>query len=138
MSFVCAVIGFWAIYENKERKQKGHFYTNHGILGCAAVFVFALQVLFGLAVAYAPKALYRKIGQARITRIHRVTGYISIALLWGTLWLAVVTNWVKRSFNQEWIFYLGMGMVAVGLVGQITPSRLYLTRKRNSVAVSAP
>ncbi|KAG0298376.1 hypothetical protein BGZ96_000090 [Linnemannia gamsii] len=138
LSFVCAIIGFWAIYDNKDRKKKEHFTSNHALLGCAAVFVFALQVLFGLSIAYAPKALYRRIGQARITRIHRVAGYISIALLWGTLWLAVVTNWVKRNFNQEWIFYLGMGMLAVGLVGQITPSRLYLTRKRKSVAVSAP
>ncbi|KAF9146885.1 hypothetical protein BGX30_005095 [Mortierella sp. GBA39] len=133
LAFVSAVIGFWAIYENKDRLGKVHFHTNHAYLGCAAVFVFALQVLFGLSVAYAPKALYRKIGQARITRIHRVTGYISILLVWGTLWLAVVTNWVNRNFDQEWIFYLGLGMVAVGLVGQITPSRLYLTRKRSSV-----
>jgi hypothetical protein len=136
LALVSAVVGFWAIYDNKERLHKEHFHSNHALLGCTAVFVFALQVLFGLSVAYAPKALYRRIGQARITRIHRVAGYISISLVWGTLWLAVVTNWVKRNFNHEWVFYLGMGMVAVGLVGQITPSRLYLTRKRNSVAAS--
>ncbi|KAK3835980.1 MAG: eukaryotic cytochrome b561-domain-containing protein [Linnemannia elongata] len=135
LALVSAVIGFWAIYENKDRLGKEHFHTNHAYLGCTAVFVFAFQVLFGLSVAYAPKALYRRIGQARITRIHRVTGYISISLVWGTLWLAVVTNWVKKNFDQEWIFYLGVGMVAVGLVGQITPSRLYLTPKRSSAAL---
>ncbi|KAF9104459.1 Serine--tRNA ligase, mitochondrial [Mortierella sp. GBA35] len=111
LALVSAVIGFVAIYVNKDRLNK---------------------TLFGLSVAYAPRSLYRKIGQARITRIHRVSGYISITLMWGTLWLAVVTNWVKKNFDQEWIFYLGLGMVAVGLVGQITPSRLYLTPKRTS------
>ncbi|KAG0207038.1 hypothetical protein BGX33_007054 [Mortierella sp. NVP41] len=132
LALVSAVIGFVAIYVNKDRLNKEHFHTNHALLGSAAVLVFALQTLFGLSVAYAPRSLYRKIGQARITRIHRVSGYISITLMWGTLWLAVVTNWVKKNFDQEWIFYLGLGMVAVGLVGQITPSRLYLTPKRTS------
>ncbi|KAF9086391.1 hypothetical protein BGX23_008920 [Mortierella sp. AD031] len=132
LALVSAVIGFVAIYVNKDGLNKEHFHTNHALLGSAAVLVFALQTLFGLSVAYAPRSLYRKIGQARITRIHRVSGYISITLMWGTLWLAVVTNWVKKNFDQEWIFYLGLGMVAVGLVGQITPSRLYLTPKRTS------
>ncbi|KAF9930771.1 hypothetical protein FBU30_011307 [Linnemannia zychae] len=132
LALLSAIIGFVAIYVNKDRLGKVHFHTNHALLGSTAVFVFALQVLFGLAVAYAPRSLFRKIGHARITRIHRISGYISITLVWGTLWLAVVTNWVKKNFDHEWIFYLGLGMVAVGLVGQITPSRLYVASRRTT------
>ncbi|KAF9968367.1 hypothetical protein BGZ70_004527 [Mortierella alpina] len=125
LAFVFAACGFIAIYVNKDLLHKEHFHTNHAYFGCAAVFIFLLQVIFGFFVAYAPRAIYQWIGQARIVRIHRVAGYVSIAVVWATLWLAVLTSWMKKNFDHEWVFALGMGMLAVGLVGQITPSRLY-------------
>ncbi|KAF9169814.1 hypothetical protein BGX21_008311 [Mortierella sp. AD011] len=130
LALVFSLIGFVAIYENKELKQKQHFHTNHAFFGCTAVFIFFFQVLFGTVIAYLPRRIFNWIGYARIVRIHRVAGYISIATLWATLWLGTLTNWMKRNFDHEWIFGLALGMIAVGLVGQVTPSRLYLSSKR--------
>ncbi|KAF9998686.1 hypothetical protein BGZ80_005089 [Entomortierella chlamydospora] len=130
LALIFSLIGFVAIYENKELKQKQHFHTNHAFFGCTAVFIFFFQVLFGVVIAYLPRRIFNWIGYARVVRIHRVAGYISIASLWATLWLGTLTNWMKRNFDHEWIFALALGMIAVGLVGQITPSRLYLSSKR--------
>ncbi|KAI7818236.1 eukaryotic cytochrome b561-domain-containing protein [Gamsiella multidivaricata] len=132
-AFVFSLAGFVAIYANKDRLGKKHFVSNHALFGCAAMLIFFLQVVFGIAVAYGPRRIFQWIGHARIIRIHRVAGYISIAVLWSALWLSVLTNWMKRNFNHEWIFALGLGMIAVGLVGQVTPSRLFAVRKRVSI-----
>ncbi|ORZ14947.1 eukaryotic cytochrome b561-domain-containing protein [Lobosporangium transversale] len=133
LALIFSLIGFVAIYRNKDLKKKVHFHTNHALLGCAAVAVFFLQVLFGVLVAYAPRRMFSCIGYARVLRIHRVAGYVSIVLMWGTFWLSVLTNWMKTNFaNHEWVFALGMGMIAVGIVGQVTPSRLWLSRSSNN------
>ncbi|KAF9199675.1 hypothetical protein BGZ49_010176 [Haplosporangium sp. Z 27] len=130
LALIFALAGFTAIYVNKDLLNKEHFHSNHALFGCTAVFIFFFQVLFGVAVAYLPRSTFNLIGYGRIIRIHRVAGYISIATLWITLWLAVLTNWMQRNFDHQWIFALGLGMIAVGLVGQITPSRLYVSSKR--------
>lgn len=125
LALILSLAGFTAIYVNKDRLLKEHFVTNHALFGCTTVFIFFFQVLFGTVIAYGPSSLFQQIGQARIIRIHRITGYASIASLWATLWLATLTNWMNKNFDHEWIFALSMGMIAVGLVGQITPSRLF-------------
>ncbi|KAF9304811.1 hypothetical protein BGZ74_000476 [Mortierella antarctica] len=129
LALIFSLVGFAAIYVNKDRLGKEHFHTNHALFGCTTVFIFFLQVLFGCFVGYAPRSVLQWIGQARIIRIHRIAGYVSIALLWITLWLGVLTNWMVKNFDHSWIFALGLGMLAVGLVGQITPSRLVAPRK---------
>ncbi|KAF9215827.1 hypothetical protein BGZ59_000191 [Podila verticillata] len=129
LAMIFSLLGFTAIYVNKDLLGKEHFHTNHALFGCTTVFIFFLQVLFGCFVGYAPRSVLQWIGQARIVRIHRIAGYVSIALLWITLWLGVLTNWMVKNFDHSWIFALGLGMLAVGLVGQITPSRLVATRK---------
>ncbi|KAG0325023.1 hypothetical protein BGZ99_001120 [Dissophora globulifera] len=131
LALVLSLCGFTAIYVNKDRLQKPHFHTNHALFGCTTVSLFFLQVVFGIAVAYGPRALFAWIGHARITRIHRISGYISIGLLWSTLWLGVLTNWMKNNFDHEWVFALGGAMIAVGLVGQITPARLFGSSKHS-------
>ncbi|KAI8599799.1 eukaryotic cytochrome b561-domain-containing protein [Dissophora ornata] len=125
LALILSLLGYTAIYVNKERLQKEHLRSNHGLFGCTTVLIFSLQVVFGVAVAYGPRSLFRWIGHSRIIRIHRISGYISIGLLWLTLWLSVLSNWMKRNFEHEWVFALGLGMIAVGLVGQITPARLF-------------
>ncbi|KAF9189345.1 hypothetical protein BGZ51_009659 [Haplosporangium sp. Z 767] len=131
LAFIFSLVGFVAIYANKDRRNKPHFQSNHALFGCAAMLVFFLQIVFGIAVAYAPRRFFQQVGYARTLRIHRVAGYFSIALLWISLWLSVLTNWMNRNFaGHEWIFALSMGMIAVGLVGQVTPSRLFSSRKR--------
>ncbi|KAK3814054.1 MAG: eukaryotic cytochrome b561-domain-containing protein [Benniella sp.] len=135
LAFLLSVAGFVAIYVNKDLRGKEHFTTNHAYYGSTAVFVFFLQVLFGTSVAYLPRRVFNWIGYARIVRIHRIVGYFSIALVWITLWLAALTNWMKRNFaDHEWIFAIGIAMIAVGLVGQITPSRLFGTGRRTTSA----
>ncbi|KAG0339290.1 hypothetical protein BG000_002415 [Podila horticola] len=129
LALIFSLVGFTAIYVNKDRLGKEHFHTNHALFGCTTVFIFFLQVLFGCFVGYAPRFVLQWIGHARIVRIHRIAGYVSIALLWITLWLGVLTNWMVKNFDHSWIFALGLGMLAVGLVGQITPSRLVATHK---------
>ncbi|KAG0343088.1 hypothetical protein BG004_005486 [Podila humilis] len=135
-ALVFALVGLVAIYVNKERKGKAHFYTNHGIYGCTAIFVFFAQTLFGCFVGYAPRSVLQRCigGQARIVRIHRVVGYFSIGLMWLALWLAVYTNWMVRNFNYPYIFALGLSMLSVGLVGQVTPSRLWSRSKSSPAA----
>lgn len=137
LALVFSLAGFTAIYVNKDRLLKEHFITNHALFGCTTVFIFFFQVLFGITVAYGPRRLFQRIGQARIIRIHRVAGYVSIALLWSTLWLATLTGWIKNNFDHEWVFALAMGMIAVGLVGQITPSRLFGASRRTTAPTRA-
>ncbi|KAG0229134.1 eukaryotic cytochrome b561-domain-containing protein [Mortierella sp. GBAus27b] len=131
LAFLLSIAGFIAIYANKDKRGKPHFASNHALYGCTSVFIFFFQVVFGTVIAYLPRSVFQRIGHARVTRIHRVVGYISIAFMWITLWLSVLTNWMKRNFDQhEWIFALSMGMIGVGVVGQITPSRLFGARRR--------
>ncbi|KAF9425600.1 hypothetical protein BGZ94_007384 [Podila epigama] len=124
LALVFSLGGLVAIYVNKERLGKVHFHTNHAYFGLASIFVFFLQVLFGCFVGYSPRRWLQRVGHARILRIHRVAGYVSIALLWSTLWLAALTNWMVKNFNYPYLFALGASMASVGLIGQITPSRL--------------
>ena len=135
IAFVTSIFGFRAIWNNKELLGKEHFHTNHAYAGGMTLVLFLVQLLYGVVVGYAPNAIYGRIGKARATRIHRVFGYITITLLWSTLWLGVLTSWMSKNFDgYQWVFALSMGMVAVGAVGQITPSRLWLknrARKRS-------
>ncbi|KAG0047063.1 hypothetical protein BGZ83_007781 [Gryganskiella cystojenkinii] len=127
VALISSIFGFRAIWNNKELVNKPHFHTNHAYLGGITLMIFLCQVLYGIIVGYAPATIYGRVGKARATRIHRVFGYTSITLLWATLWWGVLSSWMEKNFNgYQWIFALSMGMVAVGVVGQITPQRLWL------------
>merc|ERR1712050_157047 len=43
ISISLILVGFWAIYENKNRLKKSHFATNHGLSGIITVCVMFIQ-----------------------------------------------------------------------------------------------
>ncbi|KAF9159722.1 hypothetical protein DFQ26_006222 [Actinomortierella ambigua] len=133
VTLVLLTVGFWAVYANKTMQNKIHFKSNHAWWGLATMFSIFVQLVFGVLVGYYPRLL-RNFGQPRVLRMHRVFGYISIALLWVTLWLGTITNWMNRNFDKPWIMNLATTMVAIGMVAGITPDRLFKRSGYRSVA----
>ncbi|KAF9975184.1 hypothetical protein BGZ73_001257 [Actinomortierella ambigua] len=123
-TLLLVIFGFWAVYANKSMQNKIHFKSYHAWWGMAAMVMIFVQVIFGILVGYYPR-LFRNYGQPRVMRLHRVLGYVSIALLWVTLWLGTITNWMNRNFDKPWIMNLATTMVAIGMVAGITPDRLF-------------
>ncbi|KAG0229010.1 hypothetical protein BGW42_001831 [Actinomortierella wolfii] len=135
-TFLFLIVGYVAIWVNKSIQHKVHFKSYHAWVGTATLVAVFGQLIFGVLVGYFPRML-RRYGQPRMMRLHRVLGYVSIALLWITLWLGTITNWMNRNFDKPWIMNLATTMVAIGLVAGITPDRLFKRSGYRSIATYA-
>jgi len=90
---LCSLLGFAAIYYNKELIGKPHFATTHGFYGLLSLAAFFTVNVVG-TVALHPTIGIASLRQNQTIRlIHKWAGYGSVCACWGS----VVTGFIKRE-----------------------------------------
>lgn len=102
---VCTIIGFIAIYVNKNLHGKHHFYTYHGICGLIVV-IFVSLVGIGGSLAYYSFSLRSYIRPVLIKIYHSFGGILTVIVGNLTLTLGFYSNWFKKNGNTNLIWII--------------------------------
>ncbi|KAK4049691.1 hypothetical protein OIV83_003966 [Microbotryomycetes sp. JL201] len=122
------VAGSAVIVYNKVVNNGKHLYSWHGWFGAATLFLIVLQITFGAIVVYTPLTrLVGGVGRAKsLWKYHRLSGYVTLALLLITPLLALDSDWIKNntSESERLVMGIGLGLVAVGVLTRVQVSKL--------------
>jgi hypothetical protein len=105
MALLCkafALLGFGAIYVNKELNGRPHFTTIHGQLGAATMFVLFVQVVLG--ILQNEFFLHRIISvQTRVLvrKIHFYLSALLILVVTGAMWHGFQTTYFQKFVLKE-------------------------------------
>jgi len=126
--YLAAIGAFSVIYYNKSSHQSPHFASTHGKLGIATFSYLLVQLLFGVAMVFAP-ALFGGVNQAKaLWKYHRISGYIVFVLVWVTAQFGAHTDWSVAKYPfptfTNGIWYLSAGLVAVGVFSRLRVGKL--------------
>lgn len=104
----CIFIGFLIVYINKNRLNKQHFTSWHGLFGFISVLSCIPTLFNGIAALYNIK-LKKYIKPNSLKAIHLFTGLTTFIFGGISLILSVYTKWFERKTNQnEFLFYAGL------------------------------
>lgn len=101
-------IGFLIITINKNRLNKYHYTSWHGLLGLIGVIAYLPPCINGVATLYG-KDLKAYLNPKIVKLVHVVTGTLCFACGGISLILSVYTKWFARRTNSNlFIFLLGL------------------------------
>lgn len=111
LALACILVGFYAIYSNKERNGKPHFVSWHGLGGLATVVLAAGTFVGGLfsfrALGLMP--LLPTFLQTRIKTIHKFAGAVTFHC--GTA--SLISGFLRPTMARGATTYLWVLMTAV-------------------------
>ena len=143
-AIVSSMLGFAAIYVNKERNEKPHFTTWHGLLGVITVCAIPLAAVGGNIVKYKGLRDIIKVKQslAELKIMHATGGLIVFTLVMTTLMLGLYSEWYTSQVN-EILWYASMlcvSFMAVIVMNQVVSEYLPKTRvtRQPTATASAP
>jgi cytochrome b561 len=87
------------------------------------VFIYlALQLVFGITIAFLPK-IYGSIEKAKnLWKYHRVFGYILLALVWTTAQFGIRADYMYTNLYSPhliWLHWVSLFLVVGGVIGRI-------------------
>ncbi|GAA5927903.1 hypothetical protein JCM10213_000922 [Rhodosporidiobolus nylandii] len=131
-SLALIVAGAAFIVYNKAIRGAKHITTWHARFGVATLVLILLQIAFGAVVVFAP--LQRLVGgeskAKSLWKYHRISGYLTLALLIVTPLLALASDWVRLNTDkwERWTIGTGLVVAGVGALTRIQTSKLGLKR----------
>jgi hypothetical protein len=97
-------------------------YSVHGLLGFFVFVYLALQLVFGITIAFVPR-MYGSVGKAKsLWKYHRVFGYILLILVWIQALLGIRTDYIYYNLyipHLIWLYWVSLFLVVGGLIGRI-------------------
>ncbi|KAM0787047.1 hypothetical protein ACM66B_006312 [Microbotryomycetes sp. NB124-2] len=122
------VAGSAVIVYNKVVNKGKHLYSWHGWFGAATLFLIVLQITFGAVIVYSPLTnVVGGVGRAKsLWKYHRISGYLTMALLLITPLLAIDSDWVRNnsSKSERAVMVVGLALVAGGVAARVHTSKL--------------
>ena len=89
---ICAIVGWLAIYSNKERTDAPHGATNHGRIGFITVLYTTMQCFGGMAL-YFPSISMKFVKYSKLKVMHATSGTLLFTMACGSLVLGMCSNW---------------------------------------------
>lgn len=127
LAIAAAVVGFFAIYQNKENGGKMHFLTNHSWYGLGALGATTAACIFGYLLDE-KKMLQRMFGTKRLRTLsmcHRYFGAVTVMLVGATVvtafWLSPTSGWSIRKLGTPLRVGLSVFVVIGVAVGLFWP-----------------
>ncbi|KAI8047390.1 eukaryotic cytochrome b561-domain-containing protein [Gilbertella persicaria] len=122
-SYLSAITGFSFIFYNKVISGKHHFESFHGKLGLFVFIFLAIQLIFGIAMAFLPRHAFGSVERGKsLWKYHRVSGYILLVLVWLTSQLGVRADYMYNnlySVHLLWLHWVAVFLVFAGIANRI-------------------
>jgi cytochrome b-561 domain-containing protein 2 len=115
---VLTLIGYAAIYYNKDQRKKQHLKTWHGLFGFVTVCVIVVQALCGLVVYFKLTKDGNKL--ALIRKIHKYCGIAVMALGCLSMWLGLQSNFALGAVASPTV------RIVFGLVTTVVTASSYV------------
>ncbi|KAI8062559.1 eukaryotic cytochrome b561-domain-containing protein [Gongronella butleri] len=112
------VLGFSAIFYNKELGKKAHFTSAHGQLGVLVLVLLVTQGVFGASIAL------RANGKP-FWKHHRVSGYVLLTTLLVTVSLGLQADYIVENATWPRALPLAFAFCALTLTGIVLRVRSY-------------
>ena len=96
MQTLCGAAGFRAVYYTKEKYQKPHFATPHGITGCIVLCYLCVQLVAGFNVMFPQIIASKFVPYARLRMMHGYSGTFLFFLATLTLLGGVTSDYFKE------------------------------------------
>ena len=110
MAALCAIGGFLAIFINKNRHEKPHFVSWHGLLGGITVFMACFQACMGTGLLYPTLPIFKKLTLAFMKKCHALSGTLIFMLSCLVVFLGFYSNWFVKNVG---LYSLPWGVCAV-------------------------
>ena len=92
------LLGFFAIYINKDNNQKDHFVSYHGLFGVTSVSYTLIQASAGFFAKY--PLIVKNFIKARLLKLlHSISGSIAYFVGIFSLFLAFYSTWMGNNMN---------------------------------------
>lgn len=124
----CAVLGFCAIFYNKQVNSKPHFSSWHGLVGLITVCAVTLQSVGALPLLY--HKLVKGWSLAKLKRYHAASGLLVYLLGSSSLLLGIYSSWYTASVNNYVWFLTALCPTVCSLVIMSQVTNAYMTKKR--------
>lgn len=115
-ALVSAVLGFFAIYQHKERNKAvpNHFQSWHAKCGLAAVILLIINCVSGIGLLYPNSSVCNPSGLKLWLRkkLHALFGCLVFLTGSCTLILSLYTNWFNKVAG-EFIWYAMLSLITV-------------------------
>ncbi|KAI8368337.1 eukaryotic cytochrome b561-domain-containing protein [Choanephora cucurbitarum] len=122
-TYLSAIGGFSFIFYNKVVAGKYHFESFHGKLGLFVFIFLAVQLVFGITMAYFPEQVFGSVSNGKnLWKYHRISGYILLSLVWLTAQLGVRADYMYNnlySVQLIWLHWVAVALVAFGVISRI-------------------
>ena len=125
LGIACALLGFLAIYTNKNRRGAPHFTTWHGKVGLGTIIYAVLQCCAGTLLLY-PYVLPKSLKLGQMKAYHATSGLFLTTLTNISLALGMWSGWFTTNVTgTSWYACLVCPMV-IALVVMKQVSEAYL------------
>lgn len=135
-AIVSSILGFTAIYINKNRYDKPHFTTWHGLLGIITVCSIPMAAIGGNMIKYKGLRDALKVRQSLgdLKIMHATGGLMVFTLVMTTMMLGLYSDWYTSQVNDI-IWYaslLCVSFMAMLVMNQVVAEYLPRTRGQRS------
>ena len=128
---ISILIGYAAIYYNKEDHGKPHLTTWHGWIGVGTIGYTLIQVVAGHNLTILNKFIRRFIPYNTLAIYHATSGTFLFVLACTSLALGINSNWFANQSGFVW--YLSFAFTALfGLIVTNQVTAKYVTPKLNA------
>ncbi|EDQ86531.1 uncharacterized protein MONBRDRAFT_38409 [Monosiga brevicollis MX1] len=119
LAAACILLGFVAIYTNKETKGKTHWKSWHGTIGFYT-FVLIMGMTIGNISFLFPDQMVRAVGPKTVKKIklvHRIVGTLAYVFVMFEMFLAYYSNWFNRNVTGVlWYLFPTMTLLMAAIV----------------------
>ena len=110
LAVVSIIGGFLAIFINKNKRNKPHFVSWHGLLGGITAFMACFQMTMGPALLYPTLPIVNKFKLAMMKKLHALSGTIIFMSSCLVIFLGFYSNWFVSKVG---LYSLAWGLCAV-------------------------
>lgn len=133
VALILISIAFLCIYLHKERIEKPHFQSVHGILGLTTSILTIVSVVGGILNKYSFK-LKKIISTAVMKVIHSLAGIITFILALVTIGFGMYSDWFKKQIESEGVIIFLIVLLAFVMITVLGKALVLLkTRSQNLV-----
>ncbi|CAF0796281.1 unnamed protein product [Brachionus calyciflorus] len=130
------LLGYAAIYYNKEERGKPHLKTWHGILGIATIVYTIVQFVAGHNLTIFNSFVRKFVSYQSLSMYHATSGTFLYVLACLSISLGIYSNWFSES-TPFYVWYLCFAITAMlGLIITNQVTAKYVTSRMNSSQIN--
>ena len=124
------LVGYAAIYYNKEEHNRPHLTSWHGLIGAFTIVYTIIQFIAGHNLTLLNKFVSKLIPYTSLAMYHATSGTFLFVLACTSLSLGINTNWFANQSGLVW--YLSFSLTALfGLIVTNQVTTKYVKNKQN-------